>query len=485
MKLTELLQNIVSAPSQVIDIEITGVQIDSRKVQNGDLFVAIRGTQTDGHNYIKQAIDAGAAAILCEDASLVSTMQKIPLLVCMSTEKVVGQIAHTFYGRPTEQLTLVGVTGTNGKTTIATTLYNLFRQLNYKAGLLSTVRNCIDEVEIEATQTTPDPITLNRMLAEMLAVGCTHVFMEVSSHAVAQHRIEGLRFSGGIFTNLTRDHLDYHNTFEAYRDTKKAFFDNLPKEAFALTNADDANGHFMLQNSRAVCKDYALRTLADYKGKIIEAGFDGMLLDFDDQQAAVRFVGKFNAYNLLAVYGAALLLGEGKQETLLALSLMRSVCGRFEPIHGQNGVLAIVDYAHTPDALINVQETIRPLINESGNLITIVGCGGDRDKGKRPIMAQEAARRSDRLILTSDNPRSEDPNAILEDMKTSLDKEQMARTLCIVDRREAIRTAVTLAKKGDIILVAGKGHEPYQEIQGVKHHFDDREVVREALSIIS
>jgi UDP-N-acetylmuramoyl-L-alanyl-D-glutamate--2,6-diaminopimelate ligase len=484
MLLSQLLKGIATIEA---DINITGLQIDSRKVKAGDLFVAIKGTQVDGHDYIQKAIEQGAAAILCGAVSAQTILPtagntNIPILTTSSTEAVIGQVAHTFYGSPTEHLTLVGVTGTNGKTTIATTLYHLFRRFGHKVGLLSTVCNYIDDQEVEATQTTPDPISLNRMLAEMVAVGCAYAFMEVSSHAVAQHRIGGLHFKGGIFTNLTRDHLDYHKTFEGYRNAKKGFFDALPKEAFALTNADDDNGLFMVQNCPATRKTYSLRTLTDFKARIIEAGFDGMLLEVDGRQVAVRFVGKFNAYNLLAVYGTAVLLGKEREETLLHLSALAPVAGRFEPLRSADGVLAIVDYAHTPDALINVLEAIRPLIEGEGQLITVVGCGGNRDKGKRPLMAQEAARRSDRLILTSDNPRFEQPEDIINDMQGGLSPEEASRTLRITDRREAIRTAVALARKGDVILIAGKGHEPYQEVQGVKHHFDDKEEWRGAVS---
>ncbi len=482
MKLNELLSSIdllqiVGDPA----IEICDVQIDSRKVQAGHLFIALRGTQVDGHTFISTAVRQGAAAILCEELPQ-EIHESVTYAVVSSTEKSVGPAAHRFFGSPTEKLTLVGVTGTNGKTTIATLLYNMYRGFGYKTGLLSTVCNYIDDRAVEAVQTTPDPISLNRMLAAMVEAGCTYAFMEVSSHAVVQHRIDGLCFAGGIFTNLTRDHLDYHKTFDAYRDAKKAFFDELPCSAFALSNKDDRNGEVMLQNTRAQKKYYSLRTLCDYKGKILESHFEGMLLDIDGREVAVPFIGRFNASNLLAVYGAACSLGQDPEKVLLMLSTLHPVSGRFEAVRSPKGYTAIVDYAHTPDALINVLDSIHAVLTGRGRVITVVGAGGNRDKGKRPIMAAEAAHRSDRLIITSDNPRFEEPQAIIDDMLAGLSPEDRQKTVSITDRREAIRTACLLAEQGDVILVAGKGHENYQDIKGVKHHFDDKEVLREAMN---
>ena len=399
------------------------------------------------------------------------------------TECVVGQIATTFYGNPTAHLKLVGVTGTNGKTTIATVLYELFRAMGHKVGLISTVCNYIDDCPVEATHTTPDPISLNALLAEMVEAGCEYAFMECSSHAIHQHRIGGLTFQGGIFTNLTRDHLDYHGTFENYRDAKKMFFDGLPKTAFAIVNADDRNGSVMVQNCAARVFTYSTRAAADYKGRIIEESIEGMLLDIDGHEVSVPFVGRFNVSNLLGVYGAALNLGKAADEVLRVLSGLKPVNGRFETIRSPKGFSAVIDYAHTPDALENVLVAINEIVNGRGRVITVCGAGGNRDKGKRPLMAQEAAKRSDRVIITSDNPRFEEPQDIVNDMLAGLDEEQRTRTLAIVDRREAIRTAAMMAQPGDVILVAGKGHEPYQEVKGVKHHFDDHEEVRAAFGM--
>ncbi|MGM9686722.1 MAG: UDP-N-acetylmuramoyl-L-alanyl-D-glutamate--2,6-diaminopimelate ligase, partial [Bacteroidaceae bacterium] len=395
-----------------------------------------------------------------------------------NTEHAVGQIATDFYGDPTSKMKLVGVTGTNGKTTIATVLYNMFRRLGFKAGLLSTVCNYVDGQPIPTEHTTPDPITLNRLLAQMVEAGCQYAFMEVSSHAVAQNRIGGLRFAGGLFTNLTRDHLDYHKTFENYRDAKKAFFDNLPKDAFAITNADDKNGMVMVQNTKANVKTYSVKQMADFKAKIIECHFEGMYLEINGREVGVQFIGKFNVSNLLAVYGAAVMLGQQPEDVLVAMSEMKSVNGRFEAITAPKGFTAIVDYAHTPDALENVLNAIHDVLEGKGQVITVCGAGGNRDKGKRPIMAQEAVRQSDRVIITSDNPRFEEPQDIINDMLAGLDEEQRKKVFSIVDRREAIRLACDIAQKGDVVLIAGKGHEDYQEIKGVKHHFDDKEEVR-------
>ena len=462
------------------EIDITGVNIDSRQVKPGDLFIAVKGTVSDGHQYIGKAIEQGAAAVLvCEDVEIPESVTTIQL---EDTEAATGIVATAFYGHPTERLKLVGVTGTNGKTTIATVLFNMFRAMGHKCGLLSTVCNYIEDREVPASHTTPDPITLNRLLAEMVDAGCEYVFMECSSHAIQQKRIGGLKFAGGIFTNLTRDHLDYHKTFENYRDAKKAFFDGLDKSAFAITNADDKNGMVMVQNCGAKVVTYSTRTAADLKGRIIEESIEGMLLDIDGQEVSVRFVGRFNVYNLLAVYGASIMLGKEKSEVLRVMSTIHPVNGRFEAIRSPKGYSAVIDYAHTPDALVNVLNAIND-IKKQGQVITVCGAGGNRDKGKRPIMAQEAAKNSDRVIITSDNPRFENPQDIINDMLAGLDADMQQKTISIVDRREAIRAAVMMAQPGDIILVAGKGHEPYQEIEGVKHHFDDHEEVRKAFGL--
>lgn len=399
------------------------------------------------------------------------------------TEDAVGKVATQFYGDPTSRLKLVGVTGTNGKTTIATLLYNMFRKMGFKCGLCSTVCNYIDGEAVPTEHTTPDPITLNALLARMVEAGCEYAFMECSSHAIHQKRIGGLVFAGGIFTNLTRDHLDYHKTFENYRDAKKAFFDALPAGAFAITNADDKNGLVMTQNTKATVKTYSTRTAADYKGRILEESIEGMLLDMDGSEVSVRFVGRFNVSNLLAVYGAAVMLGQSSEDVLRVLSTLNPVNGRFEAIRSPKGFSAVIDYAHTPDALANVLTAIGEIVKGKGQVITVCGAGGNRDKGKRPLMAQEAANRSDRVIITSDNPRFEEPQDIINDMLAGLDADQMAKTISIADRREAIRAAAMMAREGDVILVAGKGHEPYQEIKGVKHHFDDHEEVRAAFGL--
>ncbi|MBR6964265.1 MAG: UDP-N-acetylmuramoyl-L-alanyl-D-glutamate--2,6-diaminopimelate ligase [Prevotella sp.] len=479
MKLKELLTNIV--PLNVIgstEVEITGINIDSRRIADGHIFVAIKGTQVDGHNFIGKALDLGAVAVLCETMPA-DLKAGVTYVQVKSTEDAVGRVATLFYGNPSKKLRLVGVTGTNGKTTIATLLYNMFRRMGHKCGLLSTVCNYIEDEPIPASHTTPDPIELNALLARMVDAGCEYAFMECSSHAIAQKRIGGLNFAGGIFTNLTRDHLDYHKTFENYRDAKKAFFDGLPKTAFALTNADDKNGMVMLQNTKAQKKTYSTRSMADFRARILECHFEGMYLEIDGHEVGVQFIGKFNVSNLLAVYGAAVLLGKNPEDILVVMSTLKSVSGRLEPIHSPEGFTAIVDYAHTPDALENVLNAIHEVLNGKGRVITVCGAGGNRDKGKRPLMAQEAVRQSDRVIITSDNPRFEEPQDIINDMLAGLNAQQMKKVLSIADRREAIRTAAMMAQKGDVILIAGKGHEDYQEIKGVKHHFDDREVVRE------
>ena len=479
MKLNELLKNVEVLNTQGdVDVEITGVNIDSRRIEAGHLFVAIPGTVTDGHKFIPKAIELGATAVLCEKLPEEQD-PKVTFVQVASTESCVGEVATQFYGDPSRKLKLVGVTGTNGKTTIATLLYNMFRKFGHKCGLLSTVCNYIEDEAIPADHTTPDPIELNRLLAQMGDAGCEYAFMECSSHAIAQKRIGGLKFAGGLFTNLTRDHLDYHKTFENYRDAKKAFFDGLEKDAFAITNADDKNGMVMVQNCKANVKTYSTRTMADFKAKIIECHFEGMYLDINGKEVGVQFIGKFNVSNLLAVYGAAVMLGKNPEDILLIMSTLKSVNGRLEPIHSPEGYTAIVDYAHTPDALENVLNAIHEVLNGKGKVITVCGAGGNRDKGKRPIMAQEAVKQSDKVIITSDNPRFEEPQDIINDMLAGLDQKQMKKVVSIVDRREAIRTACMLAEKGDVILIAGKGHEDYQEIKGVKHHFDDKEVVKE------
>ena len=465
MKLQELLKNI--KPTTIegnTDVEITGVNIDSRKIKDGHLFVAMKGTQVDGHKFIGKAIESGAKAILCEDMPQEKN-DGVCYIQVASTEDAVGKVATLFFGDPSKHLKLVGVTGTNGKTTIATLLYNMFRKFGYKVGLLSTVCNYIDDREVPADHTTPDPIELNELLSEMVKAGCEYAFMECSSHAIHQKRIGGLKFTGGIFTNLTRDHLDYHKTFENYRNAKKAFFDGLPKTAFAITNADDRNGMVMVQNTKATIKTYSTRQMADFRARIIEMHFAGMYLDIDGHEVGVQFIGKFNVSNLLAVYAAARMLGMQPEDILVAMSTLHSVSGRLEPIQSPDGFTAIVDYAHTPDALENVLNAIHEVLNGKGKVITVCGAGGNRDKGKRPLMAQEAVRQSDRVIITSDNPRFEDPQDIINDMIAGLNKEQMKKVITIVDRKEAIKTACMMARKGDVILVAGKGHENYQEIK--------------------
>lgn len=483
MKLSELIDiaGIVELPVYK-DLEITGVQSDSRKVEKGSLFVAVKGTTADGHDYIAKAVEQGAVAVVCEHPMPVES-EDILFITVPDPADALGHLASAWFGEPSRQMTVVGVTGTNGKTTIATLLYNLFRKLGYKAGLLSTVCNYINDEVVPTDHTTPDPLTISSLMAKMADAGCEYVFMEVSSHAIDQKRISGIDFNGGIFTNLTRDHLDYHKTVENYLKAKKKFFDDLSTSSFALTNADDKSGMVMLQNTVARKLTYSLRTMADFKGKIIESHFEGTEIDINGHDVYTHFVGRFNAYNLLAVYGAAIALGEEEEDILVALSMLYPVSGRFETIHSTQGVTAIVDYAHTPDALENVLNGIHEVLDGNGRVITVVGAGGNRDKGKRPLMAIEAIRQSDQLILTSDNPRSEEPDDIIHDMFSGLNASDRERTLCITDRKQAIKTAITLAKKGDVVLVAGKGHEDYQEIKGVKHHFDDKEIIREIFNI--
>lgn len=483
MILKDLLKNIKPLRIEGNDkIDITGVNIDSRCIKKGHLFAAIKGTQTDGHSYIGKAIELGATAILCEDMPE-ELVPGVTYVQVASSEEATGHVATAFYGNPTERMNLVGVTGTNGKTTIATLLYNMFRKLGYKCGLLSTVCNYIEDEAIPTSHTTPDPIELNRLLGRMADEGCQYVFMECSSHAIAQKRIAGLKFAGGVFTNLTRDHMDYHKTVENYRNAKKAFFDGLSKGAFAITNADDKNGMVMVQNCKANVKTYSTRGIADFKARILECHFEGMYLEIDGKEVGVQFIGKFNVSNLLAVYGTAIMLGQKSEDILLVMSTLKSVSGRLEPVHSPNGVTAIVDYAHTPDALENVLSAIHEVMKGKGRVITVCGAGGNRDKGKRPLMAQEAVKQSDRVIITSDNPRFEEPQDIINDMLAGLDATQMKKVLSIADRKEAIRAAYMMAQKGDVILIAGKGHEDYQEIKGVKHHFDDKEVIREIMQL--
>ena len=480
--LSQLLMSI--KPLKVVgntDVEITDLINDSRKAAPGVMFVAVKGVAVDSHRFIPDVVAAGASAIVCED--LPETLSdKVTYIQVDDAIIALAHLADEWFDHPSRSLRLVGVTGTNGKTTTATLLYEMAQLLGHKAGLMSTVRNIVDKEAVEAKQTTPDHLTLNRLLHDMVEAGCEYAFMEVSSHACVQHRIEGITFAGAIFTNLTRDHMDFHKTVDNYIAAKKMFFDALPAGAFALVNADDKVGEVMLQNTRADKYRYSLRTLTDFKGRIVESRLDGTTLELNGNQVEVLFTGRFNAYNLLSVYGASLLLGFDPQEVLVKMSLLEPVDGRFQTMRSPRGYTAIVDYAHTPDALVNVLDTIREVVGTNGNIITVCGCGGDRDRGKRPIMAREAAVRSDRVVLTSDNPRTEDPDAILREMETGLPEDARPRTLIITDRRQAIRTACQLAQPGDVVLVAGKGHEDYQEINHVKHHFDDREQIAEVFS---
>lgn len=480
--LSQLLMSI--KPLKVVgntDVEITDLINDSRKAAPGVMFVAVKGVAVDSHRFIPDVVAAGASAIVCED--LPETLSdKVTYIQVDDAIIALAHLADEWFDHPSRSLRLVGVTGTNGKTTTATLLYEMAQLLGHKAGLMSTVRNIVDKEAVEAKQTTPDHLTLNRLLHDMVEAGCEYAFMEVSSHACVQHRIEGITFAGAIFTNLTRDHMDFHKTVDNYIAAKKMFFDALPAGAFALVNADDKVGEVMLQNTRADKYRYSLRTLTDFKGRIVESRLDGTTLELNGNQVEVLFTGRFNAYNLLSVYGASLLLGFDPQEVLVKMSLLEPVDGRFQTMRSPRGYTAIVDYAHTPDALVNVLDTIREVVGTNGNIITVCGCGGDRDRGKRPIMAREAAVRSDRVVLTSDNPRTEDPDAILREMETGLPEDARPRTLIITDRRQAIRTACHLAQPGDVVLVAGKGHEDYQEINHVKHHFDDREQIAEFFS---
>ena len=480
MRLNELLREVqynrLVMPNNEIDV--LGVNIDSRKVQKGDMFIAMKGTQVDGHEYIAAAEENGAVAIVCENMPEKQNPE-IAYIHLPDAQNVVGKLATTFYGNPTQKLKLVGVTGTNGKTTIATLLYQMFSKMGHRCGLLSTVCNYINGTAYPSTHTTPDAISLNKLLAQMVEEGCEYAFMEVSSHSLAQERVGGLEFTGAIFTNLTRDHMDFHGTMENYLKAKKSFFDNLPRNAFAITNLDDKNGPVMVQNCRGDVKSYSVRTVCDYKARIVETHLDSMILELNNREFSTLLTGRFNVSNLLAIYGAAVELGKEPEEALRVLSTLKPVSGRFETLHSQNGVSAIVDYAHTPDAIKNVLATVREVLHGRGNIITVVGAGGNRDKGKRPIMAVEAVKNSNRVIFTSDNPRNEEPQDIINDMLAGLDESQKKNTLSIVDRKEAIKTACALAQSGDVVVVAGKGHEDYQEIKGVKHHFDDKEIIRE------
>jgi UDP-N-acetylmuramoyl-L-alanyl-D-glutamate--2,6-diaminopimelate ligase len=466
------------------DAEVSSLCFDSRKAEKGSAFIAIRGTESDGHQFIGQAVEKGAVVVVC-DLLPARTQAGITYVEVEDTAKALGQMADNYFDHPSADLKLVGITGTNGKTTIATLLFQLFRELGYKAGLLSTVENQINDVIIPATHTTPDTIALNSLLKDMVESGCDYCFMEVSSHAVAQSRIEGLTFAGGVFSNLTHDHLDFHQTFSAYLKAKKQFFDGLDRYAFALTNIDDKNGLVMLQNTRAHQKTYALKNIADFNAKILENHFSGLLLNIEQEEVWFKMVGAFNAYNLLAVYATALLLDQDRSKVLTILSRLSGAVGRFDYITAPNRVIGIVDYAHTPDAVQNVLSTIQDIRTGTEQVITIIGCGGDRDKAKRPIMAQVACDWSDKVILTSDNPRSEEPEAIIRDMEAGVSPVNKRKALSITDRKEAIRTACHLARPGDIILLAGKGHEKYQEIKGIRYPFDDKETLAELLNLMS
>lgn len=465
-------------------MEVMDLQVDSRACGSSSLFFAVRGHQSDGHAYIDQAIAAGARVVVCE--SLPDNQRtEVTYVVVQNSAIAMAEVAGQFYGQPSLALKLVGVTGTNGKTTIATLGYQLFTALGYTCGLVSTVVNRIAGEERPSTHTTPNAIELNKLLADMVKAGCTHAFMEVSSHAIDQHRVHGIRFAGGLFSNITHDHLDYHKTFDAYIKVKKKFFDDLPKEAFAISNIDDKRGKVMLQNTAARPSYYGLKQAADIKGKVMENNLTGLVMMVDGQEVHFRLIGLFNAYNLLAVYGAAIALGEEKQEVLRCLSLLAGAEGRFDyQLSEKTGIIGIVDYAHTPDALVNVLQTIKALRSGQAQVITVVGCGGDRDRTKRPVMAAEAAALSDRLILTSDNPRTEDPEQIIKEMEQGLNSAGKRKSISITDRREAIKTAISLAQPGDIVLVAGKGHEKYQDIKGVKHHFDDKETLQGLFKIL-
>jgi UDP-N-acetylmuramoyl-L-alanyl-D-glutamate--2,6-diaminopimelate ligase len=478
MNLSRLIAkcNVISIKGDA-EVEVKSITSDSRQVQPGALFIAVEGICTDGHSYIGKAIEQEASVVVYDKPVIEEYFSRVTYVQVENSAIALALIASEWYGNPSERLQLVGVTGTNGKTTVASLLYGLFRHLGFRAGLLSTVSNYVNDEKYPTTHTTLDPITLNSFLRKMVDAGCTHAFMEVSSHAIHQKRVHGLHFVGGIFTNLTQDHLDYHKNMLEYRNVKKSFFDSLPSEAFALTNIDDKNGQVMVQNTKAKIYTYSVKNMADFKARIFEKHFEGTDIEIDGKHLTVQFVGVFNVYNLLAVYGASRLLGLDEEDVLKTLSVLKPVAGRFQTLHSPKGFTAIVDYAHTPDAITNVLNAIHEVLDRKGSVITVVGCGGNRDKTKRPIMAREAVKLSDKVIFTSDNPRFEEPEDILNDMLAGLSEEEKANTLTIVDRREAIKTACALAKKGDVVLIAGKGHEDYQEVKGVKHHFDDREEV--------
>ena len=483
--LRELLYKVsLLSTSGDMGVDITHIASDSRQVSSGSLFIAVRGTQVDGHRFINPAIDQGAVAIICEELPL-ELQENVAYIAVRNSAEALSRVAINFYGDPASKLKLVGITGTNGKTTVATLLFNLFRNLGYHTGLLSTVVNRINDRTIEASHTTPDAISLNQMLAEMVQDGCSHCFMEVSSHALHQHRVSGIAFAGGVFTNISHDHLDYHKTFEEYIAAKKMLFDGLPASAFALVNVDDKRGRVMLQNTKASKHTYALRSVAEFKGRLITNSLQGLEMEIDGKEAWFRLIGDFNAYNLLAAYGTAVLLEEDTDEVITKLTITMGAPGRFEQVISETDITALVDYAHTPDALQNVLETIREFRTGNEQVITVVGCGGDRDRAKRPLMASIACKYSDKGILTSDNPRSEDPMEIIRDMQAGVGPADVKKTLVMADREEAIKTACMMGKAGDIILVAGKGHEKYQEINGVKHPFDDKEVLQRMLNLFT
>lgn len=481
MKLKEVLYKVaIEAVQGSTDVEVNAIHFDSRKIEKDDVFVAIKGTVSDGHEFIDKAISLGASVIVCQELPA-NVLSEIVYVVVKDTNEALAHLANNYYDNPSSKLQLVGVTGTNGKTTIASLLYQLFKKAGYKVGLLSTVKILVDEIEYKATHTTPDSLTINYYMNEMVEAGCEYCFMEVSSHGIHQKRTEGLDFKGGVFTNLSHDHLDYHPTFAEYRDVKKSFFDHLPKSAFALTNIDDKNGAVMVQNTQAKKLTYALKTYADYKAIILENQLSGLQLKINEQEVWTRLIGNFNAYNLLAIYGVAIELGIEKIEALRLLSELESVSGRFQYIVSNQKITAVVDYAHTPDALENVLNTINDIRTKNEKLITIVGCGGDRDRTKRPIMAKIATELSDKVVITSDNPRTEDPQAIIDEMEAGISAENFKKYVSILDRKQAIKTACQMAEANDIIVIAGKGHETYQEINGVRHDFDDMKIVKEIL----
>lgn len=481
MKLKEVLYKVaIEVVQGSTDVEVNAIHFDSRKIEKDDVFVAIKGTVSDGHEFIDKAISLGASVIVCQELPA-NVLSEIVYVVVKDTNEALAHLANNYYDNPSSKLQLVGVTGTNGKTTIASLLYQLFKKAGYKVGLLSTVKILVDEIEYKATHTTPDSLTINYYMNEMVEAGCEYCFMEVSSHGIHQKRTEGLDFKGGVFTNLSHDHLDYHPTFAEYRDVKKSFFDHLPKSAFALTNIDDKNGAVMVQNAQAKKLTYALKTYADYKAIILENQLSGLQLKINEQEVWTRLIGNFNAYNLLAIYGVAIELGIEKIEALRLLSELESVSGRFQYIVSNQKITAVVDYAHTPDALENVLNTINDIRTKNEKLITIVGCGGDRDRTKRPIMAKIATELSDKVVITSDNPRTEDPQAIIDEMEAGISAENFKKYVSILDRKQAIKTACQMAEANDIIVIAGKGHETYQEINGVRHDFDDMKIVKEIL----